>query len=99
MKVSLGDTGNPFLTPIDSPMIQKAAEAYETVYGKAPVYKREGGSIPIVSDFSQSLNVPVVLMGFGLPDENLHAPNEHFNLENFDKGILTICSFLELLKK
>ncbi|MFZ7944506.1 MULTISPECIES: dipeptidase [Bacillaceae] len=99
VKVSLGDTGNPFLTPIDSPMIQKAAEAYQNVYGKAPVYKREGGSIPIVSDFSHSLNAPVVLMGFGLPDENLHAPNEHFNLENFDKGILTICSFLELIEK
>lgn len=99
VKVTLQDTGNPFLTPIDSPMIQKAAQAYENVYGKAPVYKREGGSIPIVSDFNHSLNVPVVLMGFGLPDENLHAPNEHFNLENFDKGILTICSFLGLLNK
>lgn len=99
LQVTLQDTGNPFLTPIDSPMIQKAAEAYEKVYGKAPVYKREGGSIPIVSDFNQALNAPVVLMGFGLPDENLHAPNEHFNLENFDKGILTICSFLELVKK
>ncbi|MGJ7910137.1 dipeptidase [Neobacillus sp. LXY-1] len=97
VKVSLRDIGNPFLTPIDSPMIKKAAQAYQNVYGKAPVYKREGGSIPIVSDFNQSLDVPVVLMGFGLPDENLHAPNEHFNLENFDKGILTICSFLELL--
>lgn len=97
VKVNLQDTGNPFLTPIDDPMIQKAAEAYERVYGKAPVYKREGGSIPIVSDFSHTLNTPVVLMGFGLPDENLHAPNEHFNLENFDKGILTICSFLELI--
>ncbi|MEH7299805.1 dipeptidase [Neobacillus drentensis] len=99
VNVTLQDTGNPFLTPIDSPMIQKAAEAYETVYGKAPVYKREGGSIPIVSDFSHSLHAPVVLMGFGLPDENLHAPNEHFNLENLDKGILTICSFLGLLNK
>lgn len=99
VNVTLQDTGNPFLTPIDSPMIQKAAAAYETVYGKAPVYKREGGSIPIVSDFSHSLQAPVVLMGFGLPDENLHAPNEHFNLENFDKGILTICSFLGLLNK
>ncbi|MGG3563131.1 dipeptidase [Neobacillus rhizosphaerae] len=99
VNVTLQDTGNPFLTPIDSPMIQKAAAAYETVYGKAPVYKREGGSIPIVSDFSHSLHAPVVLMGFGLPDENLHAPNEHFNLENFDKGILTICSFLGLLNK
>jgi acetylornithine deacetylase/succinyl-diaminopimelate desuccinylase-like protein len=99
VNVTLQDTGNPFLTPIDSTMIQKAAEAYETVYGKAPVYKREGGSIPIVSDFSHSLHAPVVLMGFGLPDENLHAPNEHFNLENFDKGILTICYFLGLLNK
>jgi acetylornithine deacetylase/succinyl-diaminopimelate desuccinylase-like protein len=54
-------------------------------------------SDPIVSDFNHTLNSPVVLMGFGLPDENLHAPNEHFNLENFDKGILTICSFLELI--
>jgi acetylornithine deacetylase/succinyl-diaminopimelate desuccinylase-like protein len=97
VKVTLQDTGNPFLTPIDDPMIQKAAAAYEQVYGKAPVYKREGGSIPIVSDFNHTLNTPVVLMGFGLPDENLHAPNEHFNLENFDKGILTICSFLELI--
>ncbi|MFF2447437.1 dipeptidase [Neobacillus sp. NPDC058068] len=99
VKVSLGNAGNPLLIPIDSPMIQKAAEAYENVYGKSPVYKREGGSIPIVLDFSQSLNVPVVLMGFGLPGENLHAPNEHFHLENFDKGILTICSFLELVQK
>ncbi len=97
IEVTLQDTGNPFLTPIDSPMIQKAAEAYQNVYGQSPVYKREGGSIPIVSDFNQALNAPVVLMGFGLPDENLHAPNEHFNLENFDKGILTICSFLELI--
>ena len=96
VKISLQDTGNPFLTPIDSPMIQKAAKAYQNVYGRSPVYKREGGSIPIVSDFNQSLKAPVVLMGFGLPDENLHAPNEHFNLENFDKGILTICSFLQL---
>lgn len=97
VEVSLMDTGNPFLTPIDSPMIQKAAEAYKNVYGKSPVYKREGGSIPIVSDFNQTLNVPVVLMGFGLPGENLHAPNEHFHLENFNKGILTICSFLKQL--
>jgi len=99
VNISLADTGNPFLTPINNPMIQKAAEAYKTVYGESPVYKREGGSIPIVSDFSRTLNVPVVLMGFGLPGENLHAPNEHFHLENLDKGILTICTFLELVGK
>lgn len=99
VEVSLRDRGTPILMPIDSPMIQKAAEAYQNVYGKSPVYKREGGSIPIVADFNQTLNCPVVLMGFGLPGENLHAPNEHFHLENFDKGILTICTFLELIAK
>ncbi|WP_042357443.1 dipeptidase [Bacillus rubiinfantis] len=99
VQVTLQDTGNPFLTPVDSPMIQKAAEAYQNVYGKSPVYKREGGSIPIVSDFNHILDVPVVLMGFGLPGENLHAPNEHFHLENFDKGILTICDFFERIEK
>ncbi|MFK9095411.1 M20/M25/M40 family metallo-hydrolase [Bacillus salipaludis] len=87
VKVSFDDTGNPFLMPIDSPMIQKAAEAYQM---QSPVYKREGGSIPIVSDFNQALNVPVVLMGFGLPDENLHAPNEHIHQVNFDKGRMVL---------
>jgi acetylornithine deacetylase/succinyl-diaminopimelate desuccinylase-like protein len=52
------------------------------------VFTREGGSIPIVTDFQAALNVPVVLFGFGLPDDNLHAPNEKFNLENFFNGVL-----------
>ncbi|WP_081954548.1 M20/M25/M40 family metallo-hydrolase [Neobacillus niacini] len=84
VKVTLQDTGNPFLTPVDHPIIQKATDVYEQVYGRAPVYRREGGSIPIVSDFNQVLKSPVILMGFELPDENLHAPNKHFNSETFD---------------
>ncbi|UOR10896.1 dipeptidase [Halobacillus amylolyticus] len=79
------------------PMIQKAAEAYEKVYGVRPLFPKEGGSIPIVEVFSRVLDAPVVLMGFGLPSENLHAPNEHFHLENFTQGIETVCEYLENL--
>ncbi|AJY74130.1 dipeptidase [Paenibacillus beijingensis] len=78
-------------------MLQLAADAYETVYGTRALFTKDGGSIPIVELFSRLLSVPVVMMGFGLPDENLHAPNEHFNLENFDKGLLTIVEFLKRL--
>jgi len=62
--------------------------ALEKGFGKRPVFTREGGSIPIVTDFQAALNVPVVLFGFGLPDDNLHAPNEKFNLDNFFNGVL-----------
>ncbi len=77
------------------PMLQKAADAYETVYGTRALFTKDGGSIPIVEKLSSTLNAPTVMMGFGLPDENLHAPNEHFNLENFDKGLLTIVEYLK----
>jgi acetylornithine deacetylase/succinyl-diaminopimelate desuccinylase-like protein len=77
--------------------LQLAADAYEEVYGIRPLYTRDGGTIPVVEMFSRVFQAPVVLMGFGLPDEKLHAPNEHFNLENFDKGLLTITSFLKRL--
>ncbi|AZK48341.1 dipeptidase [Paenibacillus lentus] len=80
-----------------NPMLQKAADAYERVYGTRALFTNDGGSIPIVETLSRVLDAPVVMMGFGLPDENLHAPNEHFNLENFDKGLLTIVDYLKLL--
>jgi acetylornithine deacetylase/succinyl-diaminopimelate desuccinylase-like protein len=89
------DKGNPFWMDTNSPMLLKASAAYESVYGIKPVYIRGGGSIPIVEAFSRILATPVVLMGFGLPEENLHAPNEHFHVENFDLGLLTICQFYE----
>lgn len=76
-------------------VLQVAADAYEAVYGTRALFTKDGGSIPIVETFSRVLQAPVVMMGFGLPDENLHAPNEHFNLENFDKGLLTIVEFLK----
>ncbi|OAB45139.1 dipeptidase [Paenibacillus antarcticus] len=89
------EKGNPFTMDTSSPMLQKAADAFNQVYGVRPVFTKDGGSIPIVETFGRLLHVPVVLMGFGLPDENLHAPNEHFNLDNFDKGLLTIVEFLK----
>lgn len=89
------EKGNPFTMDTNIPVLQTAADAFDVVYGVRPVFTKDGGSIPIVETFGRLLNVPVVLMGFGLPDENLHAPNEHFNLDNFDKGLLTIVEFLK----
>ncbi|WP_188205601.1 dipeptidase [Alkalibacillus aidingensis] len=93
------DKGKPYVTPFDHPVIQKAAKAYETVYQKDTAYIRGGGSIPIVAELDRILDVPVVLMGFGLPDENLHAPNEHFHLENFDQGMETLTHYFYLLNE
>ena len=61
--------------------------AIRKVFNKEPVRIREGGSIPIVIDFQKILGLPGILLGFGLNDENLHAPDEHFRVENFYKGI------------
>ncbi len=89
--------GNPVLTPVDSPGVQAAMRALEQAYGVKPYLKREGGSIPIVLTFQQILAAPVVLMGFGLETENLHSPDEHFDLSNFRRGIeATACFYAEL---
>ncbi|MBP1930705.1 dipeptidase [Ammoniphilus resinae] len=93
------DKGKPFVTPFDDEAIQAAARAYEQAYGVAPAFTRMGGSIPIVETFGRLLELPVVMMGFGLPEENFHAPNEHFHLENFDTGLLTISYFLQEIEK
>ncbi|WP_407644121.1 dipeptidase [Filobacillus milosensis] len=92
------DKGKPYVTPFDHPVIQTAAKAYEKVYNEETAYIRGGGSIPIVAELDRILQVPVVLMGFGLPDENLHAPNEHFHLENFDKGMETLVHYWFMLE-
>ncbi len=95
--VKFMDRGEPFVTPIDAPEIKKAATAYEIGYGIKPYFMRMGGSIPIVADFAKVLQLPVVLMGFSLPDENFHAPNEHFSIDNFDRGLLTLTAYYQLL--
>ncbi|MGE0491862.1 MAG: dipeptidase [Vulcanimicrobiota bacterium] len=88
-KVTRMHGGHPWITPPDHPALQAAARAVERVFGKTPVTVREGGSIPIVVDFQNILGMPGVLLGFGLNDENLHAPNEHFDLGNYHRGIET----------
>jgi len=85
--------GEPYLTPIDSKGYQAASKAIEHTFGKAPVPVRGGGSIPICSLFEKELGVKIVFMGFGLDSDNLHSPNEKYDLFNFYKGIETIPYF------
>ncbi|WP_027724475.1 dipeptidase [Tuberibacillus calidus] len=100
VEITLFDQARPFLTPYDHPAIQTAGRALEKAYGKSPVYTRMGGSVPVVETFNTLLNLPAVLMGFGLENENFHAPNEHFHLENFDKGMDALTYFFyELTNK
>jgi acetylornithine deacetylase/succinyl-diaminopimelate desuccinylase-like protein len=79
----------------DHPAIETAARAFSEMLGKPTVFTRNGGSIPVVGDFARHLKIPSVLMGFGLPDDGLHSPNEKFRLENYYTGIMTVAHFLE----
>jgi acetylornithine deacetylase/succinyl-diaminopimelate desuccinylase-like protein len=90
-------SGAPSLTNPDNPFIHAAAQALQEKFGQQTVYIRSGGSIPIVGVFDRYLGIPSVMMGFGLPDDNLHAPNEKFYLPNFYRGIETIARYLEIL--
>ena len=85
--------GEPYLTPIDSKAYQAASKAIEKSFGKIPVPVRGGGSIPICSLFEKELGVKIVFMGFGLDSDNLHSPNEKYDLFNYYKGIETIPYF------
>jgi len=75
------------LTAFDSPQVKAAQKALQTVFGVKPVFRREGGSVPVVSDIQRILGIDSVIMGFGLPDDNLHAPNEKQHIPTFFKGI------------
>jgi acetylornithine deacetylase/succinyl-diaminopimelate desuccinylase-like protein len=79
----------------DHKAIDIAARAFGEVFGKQTVFIRSGGSIPIVGDFAMHLGIPTILMGFGLPDDGLHSPNEKYKIENYYMGIMTIAHFLE----
>jgi acetylornithine deacetylase/succinyl-diaminopimelate desuccinylase-like protein len=78
----------------DHPAIAVAAEVFEESLGRKTVFTRSGGSIPIVGDFAKHLGIPTVLMGFGLPDDGLHSPNEKFKLANYYQAIATVAHFL-----
>jgi acetylornithine deacetylase/succinyl-diaminopimelate desuccinylase-like protein len=90
-------TGEPSLTNPDNRFIRAAAQALQETFRNETVYIRSGGSIPIVGVFDRYLSIPSVMMGFGLPDDNLHAPNEKFHLPNFYGGIVTVARYLEIL--
>lgn len=85
--------GEPYMTPIDSKAYQSAAKAIKATFGKDPVPVRGGGSIPICSLFAKELGIKIVFMGFGLDSDNLHSPNEKYDLANYYKGIETIPYF------
>jgi acetylornithine deacetylase/succinyl-diaminopimelate desuccinylase-like protein len=97
--VKLLSAGAPSLTNPDNPFINAAAAALKETFGKETVYIRCGGSIPIVGVFDAYLGIPSVMMGFGLPDDNLHAPNEKFHLPNYYRGIEAVARYLEILGK
>ncbi|MSV36304.1 MAG: dipeptidase [Bryobacterales bacterium] len=79
----------------DHPAIGVAAKAFADIMGKETVFIRSGGSIPIVGDFARHLGIPTILMGFGLPDDGLHSPNEKYKIANYYAGIMTVAHFFE----
>ena len=99
LKVTRMHGGKPWMTELDNAYVQAAARAIELGFNKSPVYTREGGSIPVVATFQSELNAPTVLFGFGMPDENAHAPNEKLDLDNFFGGIVASAYLYEEIGK
>jgi acetylornithine deacetylase/succinyl-diaminopimelate desuccinylase-like protein len=88
------DYGFPAVTPIDHPATQAAVRAYSAHFPREPLFVRGGGSIPVVADVQTLLGLPVVLLGFALPDSSAHGPDENFSLEMYGKGIKTVITYL-----
>jgi acetylornithine deacetylase/succinyl-diaminopimelate desuccinylase-like protein len=95
MSVQVLASSPPVRVEPGHPAVRIAAQVLESVFGKPPVYVRSGGSIPIVAGFAEHLGIPSVLMGFGLPGDGLHSPNEKFGIRNFHLGISAVAGFLE----
>jgi len=95
--VRLLTTGKAALFPFDIPEMQAAARAYEKGWGVKPIFTRGGGSIPVVAEIADLMDIPVVMMGYGLDDDGLHSPNERFSIEMFHRGIETAIVYLEEL--
>jgi len=93
LKATLHHGGEPYMTPLDSKAYKAAAAAIKDTFGKEPIPVRGGGSIPICDLFDKELGLKIAFLGFGLDSDNLHSPNEKFNLENYFKGIETIPYF------
>ena len=92
-------TGKPWVAPYTHPFFEVAHDALEKGFGKRAVFIREGGSIPFVTQMYDTFKVPCILLGFGLPDENAHAPDEHIALENYFGGIKAVANFYQGLGK
>ncbi len=90
-------SGDPVELPLDAPALKAAAAALEAEFGRPVAFTRSGGSIPIVALFASLLKLPVVMMGFGLPDDNVHAPNEKFFIPNYYAAIRSVSGFLQRL--
>ncbi|HEX5235626.1 MAG TPA: dipeptidase [Silvibacterium sp.] len=97
--VRLIHSGEAIVIGTNNPYVQAATRALKQVWKKDTVFIRSGGSIPIVGEFERHLRIPSVMMGFGLPDDNLHAPNEKFHIANFHRGIESLIAFFEELGK
>ena len=95
-EVKILSHGPGLMVDPNHPAMDVAAKAFAATMGKPTVFTRSGGSIPIVGEFHQYLGIPTVLMGFGLPDDGLHSPNEKYKLDNYYLGIRTVAHFLEL---
>lgn len=91
--------GNAYSMPLDHLAYKAATEAIDKVFGKKPLPKCSGGSIPIVAEFEEVLEVKSLLLGFGLEDDNLHSPNEKFDLAMFYKGMDTVVEFVHAYSK
>lgn len=90
--------GHPWRADLEGPIYEAAARALHGAFGREPVVTGEGGSIPVVNDFAKILGAPVLLLGFGLPGENAHAPDEWISQENFRKGMRAIAALLDEVK-
>lgn len=91
--------GLPFVAPLEEKAVVAAANAASKAFKKKTVFTREGGSIPIVVEFNKQLKAPVILMGLGLDTDNIHSPNEHFNVSSFRSGIKASAYFLDEMAK
>lgn len=99
VKVVLHSGGHPYLAPTDHPVFDVAKRAFSRAFGRPTVFIREGGSIPFVRTIADATGKPCLLMGFGQPDENAHAPNEWLDLENYHLGIKSAAYLYEELAR
>jgi acetylornithine deacetylase/succinyl-diaminopimelate desuccinylase-like protein len=97
VNIKVHSKGPACVVNTDNPYARASVEAMHEVFGKDTVYIRSGGSIPIVTQFDKDLKIPSIMMGMGLPDDNLHAPNEKFHIPNFYRGIESIIRFFQIL--